>query len=147
MIAILAVSSHEVTTFVQRKMLSPEAYVWCNTVDKIRALRRVDNVSFFRIGQWYELSPQVIREFDKIDLEYNRERNNMERGGKHGYHRMAETCNGRRARVSASHAALEDGHRTKAPASEVSRGLGQWPMVLFKYAATLTAQTKGRSTL
>ena len=48
--------------------------------DKIRALRRVDNVSFFRIGQWYELSPQVIREFDKVDLEYNRERNNMERG-------------------------------------------------------------------
>ena len=80
MIAILAVSSHEVTTFVQRKMISPESYVWCNTVDKIRALRRVDNVSFFRIGQWYELSPQVIREFDKVDIEYNRERNNMERG-------------------------------------------------------------------
>ncbi len=88
MIAILAESYHEVITFVQRKHLTfvqrkhltPESYVWCNTVDKIRALRRVDNVSFFRIGQWYELSPQVIREFDKIDLEYNRERNNMERG-------------------------------------------------------------------
>ena len=80
MIAILAVSSHEVTTFVQRKMINPEAYVWCNTVDKIRALRRVDNVSFFRVGHWYETSPQVIREFDKVDLEYNRERNNMERG-------------------------------------------------------------------
>lgn len=80
MIAILAVSSHEVTTFVQRKRISPDAYVWCNTVDKIRALRQVDNVSFFRVGQWYETSPQVIREFDKIDLEYNRERNNMERG-------------------------------------------------------------------
>jgi hypothetical protein len=80
MIAILAVSSHEVTTFVQRKMINSEAYVWCNTVDKIRALRRVDNVSFFRVGHWYETSPQVIREFDKVDLEYNRERNNMERG-------------------------------------------------------------------
>ena len=80
MIAILAESYHEVTTFVQRKHLMPESYVWCNTVDKIRALRRVDNVSFFRIGQWYELSPQVIREFDKINLEYNRERHIMERG-------------------------------------------------------------------
>lgn len=80
MIAILAVSSHEVTTFVQRKMISPEAYVWCNTVDKIRALRRVDNVLFFRVGNWYESSPQVIREFDRVDIEYNRERNNMERG-------------------------------------------------------------------
>lgn len=80
MIAILAVSSHEVTTFVQRKHLMPESYVWCNTVDKIRALRRVDNVLFFRVGQWYETSPQVIREFDKINLEYNRERHIMERG-------------------------------------------------------------------
>ena len=44
MIAILAESYHEVTTFVQRKHLMPESYVWCNTVDNRHDVNRLMEV-------------------------------------------------------------------------------------------------------
>ncbi len=80
MIAILSGSLYEVSVFTTRKNLQPDEYVWCNSVDKIRELRMADSVMFVRIGKWYEAAPQLIREFDRVDLQYKRERDMTERG-------------------------------------------------------------------
>jgi len=47
---------------------------------------------------------------------------------------MAETRSGRGARVSASHAALEDRHGSEAQAATLLRGVGQFKMVSQQHA-------------
>jgi len=79
-VAILSGSLYEASVFATGKHLSPHSYTWCNTVDKVRALRNVEQVVFCRIGKWYEATPQVIQEFDKVNLQYNAEHGIKERG-------------------------------------------------------------------